>query len=447
MPSYMLNRKPRDSNQRKPALATKSWKHTSVEHTSISKSVYSISNTKLGKGSYGCVVLGDRLLDDASRAAVAIKCIAHGRMKPAALEREVQIMKRLSHSDHPNLPKFHTWLKPGSTCLRNEAGELPAMSNEMHYIIMEPGYGGELFQRVIQAGKLAEQDAAFLFSQIVSAMLRAHELGIAHRDLKLENILLAEKDGPISSATVKVIDWGLAHQHAIDEDGSVILETLHSRCGSKSYMPPEVSNRVVLEKAGYNAFTADVWSLGVCIFATLFGFFPFDQSDPEADWRARRVLEAQSKGLSTIDTILGFYPQESFDISTEAAALLDRMLIFRPHERCSLSDVARSAWLTREYFVETETGMSEGMQMLLEDSDFQPQPSVVLRGGTTASASNKVKSNLSSGSASTTSSVTASLARLQELEQRQRLQQQYAAEPLTPKAYSAMTATTPLRNQ
>jgi len=151
-----------------------------------------------------------------------------------------------------------------------------------------------------------------------------------------------------SNGELKLIDWGLAHQHEVRKDGSVVAELVHSRCGSRSYMAPEVvaaKEKDGRRGAGYNAFAADMWSLGVCMFAMLVGFFPFDQADPKADWRARKCVEAEQAGGSVIDTIFSFYPKKKLRISAEAKALLDSMLSFDARKRANPDDVLASRFL------------------------------------------------------------------------------------------------------
>jgi len=310
------------------------------------------TSTKLGSGAYGAVLQGQ---DVVSSTPVAIKFIPDGRMRTSSLEREVAILERLSGTSHPSLLRFHGHVRPEAV----QAGEVRADGTlplakphtACHALVMDMVRGGELFDYVVKCEGLKEPEAAPLFAQLCDAVLTGHGLGIAHRDLKLENVLLVKKKSgePPSSSRIKLIDWGLAHQHAITADGAIVPELLHSRCGSRSYMAPEVTNKEISGTVGYDGFAADVWSLGVCLFAMHLAFFPFEQAHPEHDWRARRVIEAQRQGKSTMQTILSFYPQKGGaphgGLSEGLLALLDRMLVFNPKRRASLEEVLASEWL------------------------------------------------------------------------------------------------------
>lgn len=112
-------------------------------------------------------------------------------------------------------------------------------------------------------------------------------------------------------------------------------------------MAPEVTNRDISGTIGYDGFAADMWSLGVCLFAMHLAFFPFEQANPDVDWRARRVVQAQKEGRSTMATILSFYPAKAANggLSDALLALLDRLLIFNPQKRATLGEVLCSEWL------------------------------------------------------------------------------------------------------
>ena len=323
------------------------------------------STTKLGCGAYGVVVLGHDLHEE---CPVAIKFIPSSRMR----NHEAALLQRLSDLNHPALLKFHGHVRPSGIRAGEVIGETGRPLAEplglpCHAMVTEPVYGGELFDHVIRVEGLHESESAPIFAQVCDAVHAAHLLGIAHRDIKLENCLLVHKAGdkrkeglhPYASR-VKLIDWGLAYQHGVDVDGAILHEPLHARCGSRSYMAPEVTDRDISSTIGYDGFAADVWSLGVCLFAMHTSFFPFEQANPKTDWRARKVVEAQLAGRSTMATILSFYeeyaqpgadptspdaPLVDAGLSAPLIALLDRMLVFDPTERATLSEVLSSEWL------------------------------------------------------------------------------------------------------
>ena len=119
--------------------------------------------------------------------------------------------------------------------------------------------------------------------QTVEAVAHCHAQNVYHRDLKPENILLDGADN------VKIADFGLAALAygrsapigaTVHEDASFLQ---HTKCGSLMYAAPEVL-RTTLQR-GYDAAAADVWSLGVILFAMLSGTLPFQA-------RARRRRHA-----------------------------------------------------------------------------------------------------------------------------------------------------------
>eukprot|EP00439_Symbiodinium_sp_Y106_P036585 s2363_g4.t1 len=107
--------------------------------------------------------------------------------------------------------------------------------------------------------KLSEQAARLYYRQVVEGVTVCHERLVAHRDLKLENVLLDKgREG------VKIIDFGFA-AHVPSKETK-----LKAFCGTPSYMAPEI-----IRGEGYSGFAADVWALGVVLFALLSGTLPF----------------------------------------------------------------------------------------------------------------------------------------------------------------------------
>ena len=112
--------------------------------------------------------------------------------------------------------------------------------------------------------RLEEWDAKRLFKQIVEGISYCHQRCITHRDIKLENLLLDEENN------IKIIDYGFST--CVPNEKKIKIF-----CGTPSYMAPEI-----VSKIEYSGPPADIWALGVLLFALLCGKFPFKgQNDKE----------------------------------------------------------------------------------------------------------------------------------------------------------------------
>lgn len=189
----------------------------------------------LGRGSFSEVALCEHLL---SGEKVAVKIMDKSAMKDkeslTRLYRELCILKSIKH---PFIAEFYQTFETKSKL----------------FAVMEHCETGELFELIVKQGKLSEEYAAFLFHQIVEALVYLHELSIAHRDVKPENILLDTKN------QIKLIDFGLSN---LSVDGKMFL----TPCGSPCYAPPEM-----IKKLPYDGRISDIWSLGITLFAMVTG--------------------------------------------------------------------------------------------------------------------------------------------------------------------------------
>jgi len=133
-------------------------------------------------------------------------------------------------------------------------------------IVMEYAAGGELFERICEAGRFHEDEARYFFQQLVCGVSFCHAMNICHRDLKLENTLLDGSPAP----RLKICDFGYSKS-------SVLHSRPKSTVGTPAYIAPEV-----LSRHEYDGKHADVWSCGVTLYVMLVGAYPFeDPKDPK----------------------------------------------------------------------------------------------------------------------------------------------------------------------
>ena len=194
---------------------------------------------QIGRGHYSTIFLATKA---GCETKFAVKIVSRKFLVEAGavtnFEREVTVFSKLSH---PNIVKFYEMLS----------------DDVLIYIIMEYCSKGTVQDLVTQMNGLGEKDARQVVRQICLAVSYIHSLGIAHRDLKLENIMLT--DGGV----VKLGDFGFCRELAN-------RELMQTQCGSPIYAPPEI-----VEHKEYDGRKADMWSLGVCIFAMVSGTLPW----------------------------------------------------------------------------------------------------------------------------------------------------------------------------
>lgn len=280
---------------------------------------------KYGEGGYGATFAAK---DKATGEELAVKLIDTRKMALPAIQRECNILMQLKHANIIDM-KDH--------CQGN--GNM----KHIYFIFMELASGGELFDQVIDRGASAMPEAVArgFFNQILSALQMCHLWGVAHRDLKLENVLLN------SSGVVKLIDFGLSHIYPRGMDKTIDRsKPLFDVCGSKSYAAPEVLGVDKRNGRGYDGFAADVWSLGVCLFAMVSGFFPLDEASM-SDWRFTKLRDEQARDptASTTDIVYKWYKRNTSHLTHELKHLLDSLLQIDPSKRMTLDQVAAHPWV------------------------------------------------------------------------------------------------------
>ncbi|XP_051056510.1 sperm motility kinase-like [Phodopus roborovskii] len=188
-------------------------------------------------GSFGVVKLACHL---PTNTQVAVKVLEKNPTAVADNTSEVEILQSL---EHRNIVRFFHAID----------------TVNMTYVVMEyvPGKNLEMFLRKV--AYLTEDEARPIFQQMVTAVHFLHQRLIAHRDIKLENILIDR------AGNVKLCDFGLAIQL---KEGQM----LKKGCGSLHYMAPEI-----LAGKPYDGLAVDMWSLGVVLYVLVTGQFPYEE--------------------------------------------------------------------------------------------------------------------------------------------------------------------------
>ncbi|AYV86759.1 MAG: hypothetical protein Sylvanvirus8_15 [Sylvanvirus sp.] len=208
---------------------------------------YQLEPTCLGKGTTGDVFVCTHI---PSQQQYAVKRIDKRNINgvdhfKSHCDMEIHSLQTLKH---PHIVKFHEIID----------------SSIYLYVVMEYLMGGELYYYIVAEGGLSIPKSLSLLKQLVTALIYCHSVFIAHRDLKLENIMFSDT----RYETVKLVDFG--HSTQLNTQASLA----HTSCGSPHYASPQI-----VRGEDYDPLVSDVWSLGVVFYAMMTGNLPFDHSN------------------------------------------------------------------------------------------------------------------------------------------------------------------------
>ncbi|KAJ6843486.1 serine/threonine-protein kinase PEPKR2 [Iris pallida] len=244
----------------------------------------------IGRGKFGSV----RLCRSKTTAA-EFACKTLKKNGEESVHREVEIMQHLS--GHPNVVALKAVYEDA----------------ESFHLVMELCGGGRLLDQMAEEGRYSEHKAANLIKELASVIKYCHEMGVVHRDVKPENILLT------ASGKMKLADFGLAMR-------VVNGQRLSGIAGSPAYVAPEILS-------GHYSEKVDIWSAGVLLHALLVGVLPF-QGDS---------LEAVFEAIKNVQLDFGSSMWES--ISEIARDLLRRMLTRDVTTRITADDILEHPWV------------------------------------------------------------------------------------------------------
>ncbi|EJW82635.1 CAMK/PKD protein kinase, partial [Wuchereria bancrofti] len=260
-----------------------------------------LGDKTLGSGQFGTVYAG---VHRQSGREVAVKVIAKDRFSKKSsagvetLRSEVAILQSISHC---GIIKLESMFE----------------TKDKIFVVMEK-MNGDMLEMILSqaAGRLDERVTKFLIMQILCALRYLHSKGIAHCDLKPENVLLSDLVNVFPQT--KLCDFGYARFIGDAQFRKTIV-------GTPAYLAPEV-----LQKRGYNK-SLDMWSVGVIIYVTLSGTFPFNDGEEIAE---------------QIQNAAFMFPAEPWQqISREAIDLIQRLLKVKIEERLSIDECMKHEWL------------------------------------------------------------------------------------------------------
>ncbi|CAG9764072.1 unnamed protein product [Ceutorhynchus assimilis] len=251
----------------------------------------------LGSGQFGIVYGGVHRRTGRSVAIKVIDKLRFPTKQEAQLKNEVAILQNLSHPGVVNLERMF---------------ETP----ERIFVVMEK-LKGDMLEMILshEKGRLNERVTKFLITQILVALKHLHSKNIVHCDLKPENVLL---NSDAEFPQVKLCDFGFAR---------IIGEKSFRRSvvGTPAYLAPEV-----LRNKGYNR-SLDMWSVGVIVYVSLSGTFPFNEDEDIND---------------QIQNAAFMYPPNPWkEISSDAIDLINNLLQVKQRKRYTVDKSLQHVWL------------------------------------------------------------------------------------------------------
>lgn len=252
----------------------------------------------IGMGSYATVKLAT-----SSRHSSVVACKIISKVQAPEdylkkfLPREIEVVKGLRH---PNLIRFLQAIE----------------TTHRVYIIMEYAKNGSLLETIRKERHIQEDKARKWFSQMVDAIDYCHKKTVVHRDIKCENLLLND------DYDIKLSDFGFARKHPGSADPKYKLS--ETFCGSYAYASPEI-----LKGIPYMPQQSDIWSLGVVLFAMVYGRLPFDDTN-------------YSDLLKQVQNRVVF--PESPPVSSACNNLISKILS-HVKVRSSIEDIKKDPWM------------------------------------------------------------------------------------------------------
>lgn len=256
---------------------------------------------QLGEGTYSKVRTVERVAD---RKMCAVKIIDRQKARKdyltKFLPRELEIIKRIKHKN-----VIQTFM-----CIE---------TRDFIFQIMQYAEKGDVLQMIHNLGFISEVKAKSIFTDVLNGLKYLHDLNIAHRDLKCENILIFKNN------VAALTDFGFAR--SFDTRSSDLM--CRTFCGSSAYASPEL-----LRGIPYDPRVNDIWGTGVILYTMLCGTMPFNDSN------ATRLVQQQ------LSRDIKFPPRVNGKITEKCKLLVFDILDPSITKRPDVDTILSSSWIT-----------------------------------------------------------------------------------------------------
>lgn len=316
-----------EENKGKPPKRQRHRREPTVT-VSTFEDLYQLTGEKLGQGAYAevwtCI---NKLTEQEFAVKIIEKRPGHSRTR---VMKEIETFHLCT--GHPNIVQLLEFFE----------------QDDKFYLVFEKMRGGPLLSLIQRRVCFTEHEASLVVKDIVNALKFLHDKGIAHRDVKPENILCTH---PNKVSPVKLCDLDLASKAHQSINPIITTPELQSPVGSAEFMAPEVVDAFVGEALSYDK-RCDLWSLGVILYIMLCGYPPFygDCSRKDCGWdQGLPCRECQDSLFSRIQLGRYDFPEEDWGkISNKAKDLIRHLLVKDVRYRYTVDDVLRHPWVREE---------------------------------------------------------------------------------------------------
>uniref|UniRef100_A0AAF5PVZ3 Protein kinase domain-containing protein n=1 Tax=Wuchereria bancrofti TaxID=6293 RepID=A0AAF5PVZ3_WUCBA len=291
---------------------------------------YKLVDDHLGSGAYASVRTGISLATGKEFAIKLIDKHKAGHTRSRVIH-EVETFNLCKN--HPNIVQLHEWFE----------------DHDRFYLVFEKMRGGPLLDHIQRKKFFTEQEASKVTKDIATALKFLHDRGIAHRDVKPENVLCSDID---RVSPVKLCDLDLASKASPPSSPRLTNVNsepdLASPVGSAEFMAPEVVDAFVGDALKYDK-RCDMWSLGVIVYIMICGYPPFygECWRENCGWdQGLTCNDCQESLFKRIQQGQFDFPAPEWEnVSEEAKDLICHLLVKNVRQRFTADEVLKHPWV------------------------------------------------------------------------------------------------------